>query len=76
MSLRSHPYPQSSQRSSAHLNPELMATLCTSCQRLHAFLRGKNLDIADFRVIFQHWPKAVSSYLEGLEIDALERLLR
>lgn len=53
-----------------------MATLCTSRQRLHTSLRGQNLDIPDLRVIFQHWPEVVSSHLEGLELDASERLLR
>ncbi|KAF2121055.1 isoprenoid synthase domain-containing protein [Lophiotrema nucula] len=52
-----------------------MATLCTSRQQLLDSLRGQNLHIPDLRVIFQHWPQAVSPHLEGLKLDVPDRLL-
>ncbi|KAF2733669.1 terpenoid synthase [Polyplosphaeria fusca] len=52
-----------------------MSTLCASRQRLLESLKGQHLHIPDLRVLFEHWPQAVSPHLEQLKLDVPEKLL-
>jgi hypothetical protein len=53
----------------------VMSALCPPRQRLLDSLRGQHLHIPDLRVLFEHWPQAVSPYLDQLKLDVPERLL-
>ncbi|KAF2871389.1 isoprenoid synthase domain-containing protein [Massariosphaeria phaeospora] len=52
-----------------------MPTLCASRQQLLSSLKGQQLHIPDLRVIFQHWPQAVSPVLDGLKLDLPEKMM-